>query len=128
MKITVTNQSGNLPYRAECDQLPGCPPAGEGRTPVEATAVLFARLAMFDDGIWLAHLRTALKEEPQVTVVRQDSPESISTWAAEVCKATAFKTAAYPRTVEVQTAQWDAAVLVAKDWLAQQGLPIPERE
>lgn len=45
-----------------------------------------------------------------------------------VCQSTAWKAATYPRHVEVQTEQWDAAVAVAKAWLIQQGLPVPERD
>jgi hypothetical protein len=52
--------------------------------------------------------------------------ESI-TAAKTVCEANAWKTAAYPRSVEVNTPDWDAAVALAKHFLEQNGVEIPER-
>jgi hypothetical protein len=58
-----------------------------------------------------------------------DRPQQDLIEAAQlVCQSTAWKAATYPRHVEVQTEQWDAAVKVCQDWLRQNGFPVPERE
>lgn len=76
MKINIEKSEDH--YRADCKDLPGCPPVGLGNTPEEAVVCLFWRM-LFEDtggsngGSWLRFLK---KEPIVVNGKKWDWPES----------------------------------------------------